>query len=85
MSADEKRDAKGLHWGAVNWAGDVKSLTFDELLERERSISSYVCAMLRPPTVVGRRAAPNPREAERALDLWEAARDELIGREVRSS
>jgi hypothetical protein len=85
VSDEEKRDSNGIHWGAINWAGDVRTLTFDELLVRMNSISGYVCAKLKPPTVVGRRATPDAREAERALGLWEAARDEFLTRDPRAS
>jgi hypothetical protein len=85
VSADEKRDSNGIHWGAVNWTGDIKALTVDELMARMNSISGYVSAMLRPPTIAGRRATPDAREADRALELWAAARDEFLTRAPRAS
>lgn len=58
---------------AVNWVGDLSTLTRDQLVTRMESCATYAASCLRPKG--GQRV--NQAEADRALDLYAATREAL--------
>lgn len=59
---------------AVNWQGDLSTLTREQLSTRIESCATYAASRLRPHPGT----KPDPVEAERALDLYAAARAALM-------